>query len=229
MVNRLFAEAVGWKQGCSSAGSHDLLVSAPGRLQALSRVLPLRVFFLLPQNYSSCKSVLVQRFGALLRKTWNPRQFKGQVRLLRHVQACLSASPFPMHHWMNCHMVDSVPSAALCQIRALTCSWATEACLEKMRGVQVSPHEFMQQVMAASSKRFIIEKKSDPVEFLSWLLNTIHSDLTGGKRKKPSIISKCFQVLMTQSSLQYFPFLGCSGYQAPSMAMSHRHVALSVC
>ncbi|CAL5229982.1 g13414 [Coccomyxa viridis] len=104
-------------------------------VEALSRVLPLRNFFLLPHNYSSCKSVLVQRFGALLRKMWNPRQFKGQV----------------------------------------------------------SPHEFMQQVMAASSKRFTIEKKSDPVEFLSWLLNTIHSDLTGGKRKKPSIISKCFQ------------------------------------
>lgn len=52
----------------------------------------------------------------------------------------------------------------------------------------------MQQVMAASAKRFTIEKKSDPVEFLSWLLNTIHADLTGNKRKKPSIISKCFQV-----------------------------------
>ncbi len=67
--------------------------------------------------------------------------------------------------------------------------------------MQVSPHEFMQQVMAASSKRFTIEKKSDPVEFLSWLLNTIHSDLTGGKRKKPSIISKCFQVRSTQHGL----------------------------
>ena len=64
--------------------------------------------------------------------------------------------------------------------------------------MQVSPHEFMQQVMAASSKRFTIEKKSDPVEFLSWLLNTIHSDLTDGKRKKPSIISKCFQVRSAQ-------------------------------
>ena len=52
----------------------------------------------------------------------------------------------------------------------------------------------MQQVMSASAKRFTIEKKSDPLEFLSWLLNTIHLDLTGGKRKKPSIISKCFQV-----------------------------------
>ena len=43
-------------------------------------MLPLRNFFLLPHNYSGCKSVLVQRFGALLRKAWNPLQFKGQVR-----------------------------------------------------------------------------------------------------------------------------------------------------
>ena len=77
--------------------------------------------------------------------------------------------------------------------------------------MQVSPHEFMQQVMAASSKRFTIEKKSDPVEFLSWLLNTIHSDLTGGKRKRPSIISKCFQVLAAQIRLQRLPLLICSG------------------
>ena len=70
-------------------------MSALGCPQALSRVLPLRVFFLLPQNYSSCKSVLVQRFGALLRKTWNPRQFKGQVRLFGHVQACMSSFTCP--------------------------------------------------------------------------------------------------------------------------------------
>jgi U4/U6.U5 tri-snRNP-associated protein 2 len=51
---------------------------------------------------------------------------------------------------------------------------------------QVSPHEFMQAVMAASNKRFIIDRQSDPVEFLSWLVNSLHLDLTGGKRKKRS-------------------------------------------
>lgn len=61
-------------------------------MQALSRVLPLRNFFLLPENYASCRSVLVQRFGALLRKTWNPRQFKGQVTDLSpsHTLCCLA-------------------------------------------------------------------------------------------------------------------------------------------
>lgn len=40
--------------------------------------------------------------------------------------------------------------------------------------------------MAASGKKFIIDRQSDPVEFLSWLVNTLHTDLTGGKRKKRS-------------------------------------------
>ena len=43
-----------------------------------------------------------------------------------------------------------------------------------------------QAVMSASGKRFIIDQQSDPVDFLSWLVNTLHHDLTGGKRKKRS-------------------------------------------
>lgn len=58
-----------------------------GFCQALLRVLPLRNFFLLPENYASCKSQLVQRFGELLRKACNPRNFKGQVRTADHLQA----------------------------------------------------------------------------------------------------------------------------------------------
>lgn len=57
----------------------------------------------------------------------------------------------------------------------------------------VSPHELMQAVMTASGKRFLINQRSDPVEFFSWLLNSLHADLTGGKRKKPSIITQCLQ------------------------------------
>ena len=61
--------------------------------------------------------------------------------------------------------------------------------------LQVSPHEFMQAVMAASNKRFTIEKQSDALEFWSWFINQLHTELTGGKRKRPSIISRCFQVI----------------------------------
>lgn len=58
---------------------------------------------------------------------------------------------------------------------------------------QVSPHEFLQAVMVASKKRFRIGAQSDPVEFMSWLLNTLHGDLGGTKKSNSSIIYKCFQ------------------------------------
>lgn len=59
--------------------------------------------------------------------------------------------------------------------------------------VQVSPHEFLQAVMKASKKRFKIGSQSDPVEFMSWLLNKLHEKLKSSK-KKHSIIHECFQV-----------------------------------
>ncbi|KAI3440493.1 uncharacterized protein J3R85_003571 [Psidium guajava] len=57
---------------------------------------------------------------------------------------------------------------------------------------QVSPHEFLQAVMKASKKHFRIGAQSDPVEFMSWLLNTLHADLKTSK-KRSSIIHECFQ------------------------------------
>lgn len=66
---------------------------------------------------------------------------------------------------------------------------------------QVSPHEFMQAVMAASGKRFVLERQSDPVEFFSWLANTLHADLTGGKRKRLSVITDCLQGEMQVTTL----------------------------
>lgn len=62
--------------------------------------------------------------------------------------------------------------------------------------LQVSPHEFLQAVMKASKKRFRIGQQSDPVEFMAWLLNTLHADLRTLK-KNSSIIYECFQVLST--------------------------------
>eukprot|EP00878_Enallax_costatus_P002659 GHUV01002845.1.p1 GENE.GHUV01002845.1~~GHUV01002845.1.p1 ORF type:complete len:552 (+),score=160.53 GHUV01002845.1:356-2011(+) len=104
-------------------------------VQILARVNPIRDFFLVPSNYAGCRSLLVTRFGELLRKLWNRHNFKGQV----------------------------------------------------------SPHEFMQAVMSTSKRRFTINTQSDPVEFWSWLLNTLHLELTGGKPKKQSIITSTFQ------------------------------------
>ena len=55
-------------------------------LQALSHVQGLRNFFLDEENYRNIKRppgdvsfVLVQRFGELIRKLWNPKNFKAHV------------------------------------------------------------------------------------------------------------------------------------------------------
>lgn len=69
----------------------------------------------------------------------------------------------------------------------------------------MSPHEFLQAVMKASKKRFRIGAQSDPVEFMSWLLNTLHGDLRTSK-KNSSIIYNCFQVF---SSFVVFFYLFC--------------------
>ncbi|GMI72688.1 hypothetical protein like AT4G22350 [Hibiscus trionum] len=59
---------------------------------------------------------------------------------------------------------------------------------------QVSPHEFLQAVMKASKNQFRIGVQSEPVEFMTWLLNTLHADLRSRTSKKSSsIIHKCFQ------------------------------------
>eukprot|EP00658_Telonema_sp_P-2_P021131 TRINITY_DN18395_c0_g1_i6.p1 TRINITY_DN18395_c0_g1~~TRINITY_DN18395_c0_g1_i6.p1 ORF type:complete len:481 (+),score=122.03 TRINITY_DN18395_c0_g1_i6:312-1754(+) len=57
----------------------------------------------------------------------------------------------------------------------------------------VSPHELMQTISVASKKRFAIGKKSDPHEFLAWLLDHLHKALGGTKEAGSSVIHKAFQ------------------------------------
>lgn len=58
---------------------------------------------------------------------------------------------------------------------------------------QVSPHEFLQEVTAASNKKFKITEQGDPADFLSWLLNALHRDLGGTRKPNSSIIYSIFQ------------------------------------
>lgn len=51
---------------------------------------------------------------------------------------------------------------------------------------QVSPHEFLQEVGRASSGKFRLEEQGDPAEFLGWLLNRLHKDMGGSKKKNSS-------------------------------------------
>ncbi|XP_071883312.1 LOW QUALITY PROTEIN: ubiquitin carboxyl-terminal hydrolase 39 [Anas platyrhynchos] len=68
-------------------------------LQALSNVPPLRNYFLEEDNYKSIKRppgdimfLLVQRFGELMRKLWNPRNFKAHVSPHEMLQAVVLCS-----------------------------------------------------------------------------------------------------------------------------------------
>lgn len=51
---------------------------------------------------------------------------------------------------------------------------------------QVSPHEFVQEVGRASAGKFRLEEQGDPAEFLGWLLNKLHKDLGGTKKRNSS-------------------------------------------
>ncbi|RKP27479.1 hypothetical protein SYNPS1DRAFT_32444 [Syncephalis pseudoplumigaleata] len=68
---------------------------------------------------------------------------------------------------------------------------------------QVSPHELLQAISNASEKRFRLSTQTDPIELFSWLMNRLHMDL-GGTRKKPSsslaIISQTFQGQLQMTS-----------------------------
>ena len=58
---------------------------------------------------------------------------------------------------------------------------------------QVSPHEFLQEVNKRSAGKFSMAQKGDPVEFLGWLLNTLHKDLGGTKKRGSSVIYQALQ------------------------------------
>ncbi|KAI0673596.1 cysteine proteinase [Trametes maxima] len=58
---------------------------------------------------------------------------------------------------------------------------------------QVSPHEFLQEVNRVSAGKFSLEKQGDPVEFLGWMLNHLHKDMGGTKKRNSSVIFSTFQ------------------------------------
>lgn len=84
---------------------------------------------------------------------------------------------------------------------------------------QVSPHELLQEVVSASKGRFRLMEQGDPVEFLGWLLNQLHMDLNGGSRRKPSIISACFQGEVRVESQQVFVKTGLEELEQNGMAV----------
>ena len=102
--------------GVNNLGKTDYITCV---LHALSRVGPLRDYFLQPSNYGQCDSPLVHAFSDALARLWSRHSFK------------------PSH----------------------------------------SPHAFVHAVSLASKQRFGVGKRHEVVDFLAWLLNTLHHDL----------------------------------------------------
>ncbi|KAH9422127.1 U4/U6.U5 tri-snRNP-associated protein 2 [Dermatophagoides pteronyssinus] len=124
-------------------------------LQALSHVKTIRNYFLIESNYDhfvqqnaqNHSALLLQRFGELLRKLWNGKNFKAHV----------------------------------------------------------SPHEMLQAVVLSSKKRFQITQQGDPIDFLSWFLNALHSSLKGTNKNDSSIIFKTFRGSMKTYTRKVIP------------------------
>ena len=66
----------------------------------------------------------------------------------------------------------------------------------------MSPHELVQEVTVASKRRFLIGKQSEGVEFLSWLLNSLHLGVGGSRKPGSSVIHQAFQGKVTVTSFQ---------------------------
>ncbi|KAJ2310939.1 Ubiquitin carboxyl-terminal hydrolase 10 [Coemansia sp. RSA 2702] len=57
----------------------------------------------------------------------------------------------------------------------------------------VSPHEFVQEVVLQSKRRFRLDVEGDPYELLVWLLNTLHICLGGSRKRNSSVVYGSFQ------------------------------------
>ncbi|KAI8824024.1 uncharacterized protein EV422DRAFT_608931 [Fimicolochytrium jonesii] len=58
---------------------------------------------------------------------------------------------------------------------------------------QVSPHELLQEISNASTKRFRLSQQSDPIDLLSWFLNALHVGMGGKRKPGSSLIHQTFQ------------------------------------
>lgn len=58
--------------------------------------------------------------------------------------------------------------------------------------VQISPHEMLQAI-SVESKKYFESRNYEPIEFLSWFLNSLHKNLGGTKKAGSSVIHECFQ------------------------------------
>jgi len=81
----------GWTNGCVGERAQTHHHQNPPHPNPYPYPNP-RDYFLQPSNYPNCRTTLVSRFGELMRKMWNPANFKGQVSPHEFMQAVIIAS-----------------------------------------------------------------------------------------------------------------------------------------
>lgn len=105
------------------------------------------------------------------------------------LQLLLHVPPLRDHLLLSSYSPSGKESELLKRFAAL----AKKLWNQRLFKSQVSPHEFLQEVVRVSAGRFQITKQGDPTEFLGWLLNTLHKDLGGTKKRNASVVYSTFQ------------------------------------
>jgi U4/U6.U5 tri-snRNP-associated protein 2 len=150
-------------------------------VQALCHVTPLRSFLCDKERYSACTSLLVQKFGELVRKLWSSRNFKSTV-----CSRCARAQrSWALGFWALGAVRRRVASRCQMCARFVPC-----ACC-----VQVSPHELLQAITVSSKKAFKVGKQHEAIDFTSWFLNQLEWCVAGGVRRGmcvPLRLGGCF-------------------------------------
>lgn len=166
-------------------GFHFML---PITFQALSNVPPLRNYFLEEENYRGIRRppgdimfLLVQRFGELMRKLWNPRNFKAHVSPHEMLQAVVLCSK------KTFQITKQGPSRTVYALLLGTAWYCCNGPCRDFHPLNVilkegSPHFRGWSILNKPCRSVFCA--GDAVDFLSWFLNALHNAL-GGTKKKP--------------------------------------------
>ena len=106
------------------------------------------------------------------------------------LQALLHVTPFRDYLIQESQIGAFESRSELIQRLAILCRkfWSP-----KLFKAQVSPHEFLQEVVTASGRKYKVTEAGDPLQFLAWLLQSLHRDLGGTRKPRSSIIYSLLQ------------------------------------
>ncbi|XP_066156849.1 ubiquitin carboxyl-terminal hydrolase 39 isoform X2 [Euwallacea fornicatus] len=151
-------------------------------LQALSHVAPLRNYFLREENYSKVKRppgdssyLLVQRFGELMRKLWNPRNFKAHVSPHEMLQAVVLWSKKTFQFIQQGDPIDFL-------------SWFLNALHKALNGSKKPHSSIIYKSFLGSMK--IFTRKIPPIEM-------------DEKQKRSLMMTSEYQEVQTESNFLY--------------------------